>query len=200
MEMKGIVFSEPMVRAWLAGRKTVTRRIMNPQPYFVESSGRWCWKVPRKGLVAGDTVCDASRRWWEYLPPNCTPYRPGETVYIKETWGNVKEGNRIVYKADFTDGESLAAFKQHGYKWKSPRFMPEWASRGHIIIGDVRPERVQEITEEEAKREGVTLFSFNGQSIATKDYLTAFRWLWDTLHPGSWQENPWVWRIELEAV
>ena len=179
--MKGLIFSEPMVRAWLAGNKTVTRRLIKPQP-------------PIRGIEA----CHYSRTGWaetgDYgcscIPFPC-PYRPGETVYIKETWqkfdhpyGDVPPA---LYKADDEAGHISGG-------WKSPRFMPEWASRSKALIKSVRPERIQEITEEEAVREGVLSSEYE------KSYRFAFSKLWQSLHPGSWERNDWAWRIELEKL
>lgn len=201
--MKGLSFSEPMVKAWLEGRKTVTRRLMNPQPeHSVEEiHGVWCeqWDVER-----GDGYVDQDAR-----PLRCR-YLPGETVYIKETWAPVGEiarkaielakkwpygavslpeynGPEVIYKADW-DAEG----KKYINKWKSPRFMPEWASRSHARIVSVRPERVQEITVHEVALEGC----LGGGVIQGNEFQN----IWESLHPGTWDQNPWVWRIELEKV
>jgi hypothetical protein len=189
--MKGLSFSEPMVKAWLAGNKTVTRRIMNPQP--------------------ADII----------IPKLCiTPkprYLPGEIVYIKETWARIWnqdgcinedvdqcpidcEGCHIEYKAD-TGARHPAEWPDESTgdpscpKWKSPRFMPETASRSHALIKSVIPERIREINEVDAYLEGFrdqlrgeTFWSVGAQ----------FKEIWDKLHPESWERNDWVWRIELE--
>ncbi len=187
--MKGLIFSEPMVRAWLAGNKTVTRRLIKPQP-------------PIRGIEA----CHYSRTGWaetgDYgcscIPFPC-PYRPGETVYIKETWqkfdhpyGDVPPA---LYKADDEAGHISGG-------WKSPRFMPEWASRSKALIKSVRPERIQDITEEDARREGLQeWYPPPGKVMrpATSNVIR-FNNLWDSLHPGSWERNDWAWRIELEKL
>ncbi len=193
--MKGIVFSEPMVRAWLEGRKSVTRRL-------VKVSSEW---EPGYTHCVGDVIQDV--HFYGGPDGDCIvkpPYLPGETVYIKETWGAIdlesgyalirqpksKEGIEIVYRAgcnDFID--SLV------HTWFTPRFMPEWASRGHILIGGVKPERVQAITEEDAIKEG-----FHNPGDPDFNPLFPFIGIWDSLYPGSWERNDWVWRIELEAV
>jgi len=166
--MKGISFSEPMVRAWMEERKMVTRRLMKPQPDYID---------PALDLIWGDGK--------EIKPP----YRPGETVYIKETWcpqmnifGQANEDRTPFYKADSAELPTM-------HKWRSPRFMPEWAARSHARIVSVRPERVQEITNTEAVKEG---FPFQP--------LSNFQCIWESLHKGSWAENSWVWRIELEKL
>ena len=176
--MKSLSFNEAMVLAWMAGRKTVTRQ------------------------VAGKIIR--------------SPYRPGETVYIKETWAHWFDHNKahwfdhdkidkVFYKAevsDLTTGEKML-----GWKWRSPRFMPEWAARSHARIISVRLERVQEITEKEAKAEGCennVRFIYDGMG-GPIDYngrhaIEQFEELWETLYPGSWSRNDWVFRIELEKL
>ncbi len=68
--------------------------------------------------------------------------------------------------------------------------MPEWAARSHALIVSVRPERIQEITFQDLEREG-----FSGELNAAS---SEFIGIWESLHPGSWERNDWVWRIELE--
>jgi hypothetical protein len=202
-----------MVKAWMAGRKTVTRRLMNPQPVLVE----------RPFQIQGDD----SKNWYQGNPdyPNYGPmcsqvfkprFRPGETVYIKETWAVDKKydhlspsqipikGRRpVYYKALYDDEYANVAKPENVGRWRSPRFMPEWAARSHARIVSVRPERVQEITEAEAKAEGVTPFRNDpeGDCWTNGKYRTAFEYLWNELHgwcPNSFESNDWVWRIELE--
>ena len=187
-KMKGLAFSEEMMRAWLDGRKSITRRLLNPQPDKVE---------------AGVAFCEGRA-----ISPK---YKPGESIYIKETWcpgpvlgaGSEKWcGSAVLYKA--TDTEISAS-------WRSPRFMPEWASRSKALIVSVRPERVQSITPEEVKREGFVVRDFAGIGVLALLGLTPetymesvamqeFQSLWETLHPGSREKNDWVWRIELEKI
>lgn len=140
-----------------------------------------------------------------YLKPR---YRPGETVYIKETWryecfyrkmGEVS----IQYK----DGECVKRKVPEeyipppiplpdiaAYRWRSSRFMPEWASRSHALIVSVRPERIRDITDKDCWKEGADPDEFLG---VERDW---FQNLWESLHPGSWERNDWVWRIELEKL
>ena len=194
--MKGLTFSQPMMLAWLEGRKSVTRRLMNPQPEI------------RNGFVYGLNVGGSEeffrREYHHFIKPR---YRPGETVYIKETWAHWFDHNKsgkVFYKADgqdFTTGEKML-----GWKWRSPRFMPEWASRSHALILSARPERIQEITEEEADKEGFggdfphkvmpEMFDVDDSGLSIPE---CFARLWETLHKRSWTENSWIWRYELEV-
>ncbi len=186
--MKGLLFSEPMVKAWMEGRKTVTRRLMNPQPDH-------CHKWPGKVLEPQFGEKEIKPR-----------YLPGETVYIQETWAQFGLKNQslrgkvnvIEYAADmgierFPIGGNYTPRKED-FKWRSSRFMPEWASRSHALIISVRPERVQEITDDDALMEGFVDIRY-----AEKESIP-FRELWKSLHPGSWERNDFVFRYELKKV
>ena len=206
--MKGLSFSEPMVRAWLEGRKDVTRRLMNPQPEIATDG---CFFYPY--AIHPKWRCYANEAHFrKNMMDDFKPrYTPGETVYIKETWmAATPDGGEsfgILYRATlskpWTDVQWKQSFKPDNRAekyfngkeaWRSPLFMPEWASRSHARIVSVRPERIREITREELAREG-----FGGKA---GDAYIAFGLLWDKLHgKGNFLNvNPWVWRIELEKV
>lgn len=183
--MRGISFSEPMVRAWLAGAKSVTRRLMNPQPTELSPG-------TNHPLFQGSVIRPK--------------YLPGETVYIKETWVPLEtphyQAPPALYKAEDPEGIVNGG-------WRSPRFMPEWASRSKARIVSVRPEKIQSITREDAIKEG--LIHVPGQiepnwwknGIDEGTWLSPIRCyeaLWESLHPGSFERNDCVWRIELEKL
>ena len=195
--MKGLSFTAPMVKAWLSGNKSVTRRLMKPQPDH-------CHRDILKGKPY--SVDDFCRLFPQIGDKEIKPpYRPGETVYIKETWMEVEfpDGQEmkkeIVYKA--TDWKGWLEYEVDPLpRWKSPRYMPEWASRSHALIVSVRPERVQEISGFEAVLEGFgkgipefELLHYGGYKKARKEFIET----WESLHPGSWEKNEWCWRIEL---
>ncbi len=249
--MKGLPLSDEMARAWHEGRLTVHRRLMKPQPIFLPSGEcGYPYPVGRPN----------DKRWRHYasekhfrkgVAADFAPYRPGETVYIKETWrvgtwcdaDEAGQSIAVDYKADnysrrewldvsdpeqfnklwiqSTDDAEKVYGKFEHYewepgqspcRWRSPRFMPEWASRSHALIVSVRPERVQEITFCELLNEGmevdtVARYVLNEDGIPIDCYpepdpstlMEQFADLWESLHPGSWEKNEWVWRIELEA-
>ena len=193
--MKGILFSAPMVRAILERRKAVTRRIISPQPDGISTATIQPYKYT-SGIDGR-----------EFIKP---PYRPGDIVYVKETWAtsvclddkpprDTKDhglpfwylDGSVMYTGARTGGVS---FMTPGKK-RSPLFMPEWAARLHLEILNVRPERVQAITDEEAYREGIPEWKYPDQ---TFNPIVRFHELWDSLHPGSWEQNPYVWRIEFK--
>jgi hypothetical protein len=181
--MKGLSFSQEMMVAWLAGNKTVTRRLMNPQPFDVSFS----------------TVYPNEKELHYFIrPPSIKPrYLPGETVYIKETWMQFPGYGNIFYRATDQAEYDETSLQESYHPWKSPRFMPEWASRSHARIVSVRPEKLLSITEEEVIKEGFR-DELNGNHWSPCGYF--FKKTWESLHPGTWEQNPWVWRIELEKV
>jgi hypothetical protein len=178
--MKGLPFSAEMTHAWHEGRKTVTRRLVKPQPRFIPL-GRWAWDIPKSKIHPGctTTVTTGSREWWEYLTPEQYPYQPGEIVYVQEPWrrwfpiddaGQPLTGHWLVRYAcdnaeietdvewdegpDYTRPDDIGVdVEPEG--WLPPALMPEWASRSKARIVDVRVERVQEITEKEINAEGM---------------------------------------------
>ncbi len=203
--MKGLSFSETMVKAWMECRKSVTRRLIKKANHPLDGPAGAVHPAKESGYIA----------WWPgNVSPEFTkkayahgfkpPYLLGETVYIKEA-GFCCHTDGVRYKADGGPNFNLHQ------PWKSPRFMPEWASRSHALIVSARPERVQEITPEEVKKEGLVVQDFAGIGVLSLLGLTPetymesvamqkFEALWESIHPGSWERNDWVWRIELEKL
>jgi len=207
MKERPILFSGPMVRAILDGRKTQTRRIMKRN-----SSGRVQWKGKQ----------------WHIQDENAflaCPYgQPGDRLWVKETWqcAVVSEGIKgIGYKATYDDERNWFKAKtgpewdrlwdKHQDKWRPSIFMPRWASRITLEIAAVRVERLQEISEADAKAEGVTWRScedFEPVAIpgpygpCSGPARIAFKELWDSInaktHP--WASNPWVWVVEFRTL
>ena len=124
--MKPILFNTDMVRAILAGRKTVTRRVVKPQPEKkpIHIPGEKYWL----GCFAGDDVCRS-------INP---PYHPGDTLYVRETWAPV-EGGGYIYRAGFGTDAPL---------WKPSIHMPRETARIFLRVTDVRVERLQEIDDD----------------------------------------------------
>jgi hypothetical protein len=194
---KPILFSAPMVKAILDGTKTQTRRIMKPQPEYFEQYPHWRWTTPqlrKDGL--GPFAIDSGDR-----PGMFGKYVPGETLWVRETWGPrteqgkpVESRHYVKYRADFIDDSPPAdGMDWHTYedKWRPSIFMPRWASRITLEITDVRVERLQDISEDDACSEGVTLSIPDEQT-----YYGQFRVLWSKINgDGSWESNPWVWVV-----
>lgn len=197
MTDRPILFSGPMIRAIIEGRKSVTRRVLKPQPF----GGGY-----HEGEVSLDRVWDGRARFSAEAVGGgafveCTvrlPYAVGDRLWVREAhafverpndWGCSGEGaETVVYRASADD---------EGERWLPGIYMPRWASRLTLHITDVRVERVQEISEVDAIREGVTLIE------ETCDRpRDAFRALWDSLNAArgfGWDANPWVVAISFEV-
>jgi len=208
MKEKPIIFSGPMVRAILDGRKTMTRRVVKLQPVpeparfeiWSRADGLWypCSNSGRTGI--GNW---GGPRW------RCPFGIPGDHLWVRETWADTsKECPRcpVSYRATWPPEDE----EGRCFKWKSSRFMPRWASRITLEVTGVRVERLQDITEEDAKEEGVyqrceewlpTDADPNGYAYVMA--ADAFRTLWDSINSRrgfGWDANPWVWVISFRRV
>lgn len=220
MKEKPILFSSPMVLAILAGKKTQTRRIIKPQP---TKDGVWnCW--------------GAGGRWTDgisFIPMpyhtvfNGMPYKPYHILWVRETFAYMDEFvlsykvdpyYHIGYKADLVcrnlcNGEYLDTtawnWEHNNIKWKPSIFMPKDASRISLQIKNVRIEKVQGITEDDAIAEGIEEKNGKYRDYSDKNpnafrLLSAYdsyRELWIKINGlKSWEENAFVWVIEFERI
>lgn len=206
MTDKPIIFSGPMVRAIIEGRKTQTRRVCKEQG-FVEG---------------GDNIAWLPGPFSPWVPP----YTPGDRLWVRETWrASVgadelppreldQELHRIWHEADRDNCDA------HG-RCRPSIYMPRWASRITLIVEDVRVQRVQDMegqhpSESDALAEGIrkihhgdgTYYYHHERSDPDPqnwcDPTDAFRELWDTLNarrPGcAWRDNPWVCAVSFRPV
>lgn len=230
-----ILFSGRLVRAILDDRKTVTRRVIRPQP--APYRGGWAWRP--KDRVEAVFNADARATLDEMARVFCPYGAPGDRLWVRETFSQ-REGERIVaYRADGECGAWLGAgsdrmWNRHGYvievetnrgpswglakyggRWRPSIHMPRWASRISLEVTEVRVERLQDITEEDARAEGANaadaaiIFQAQqdgGVRLARGMENTArgaFCCLWDSLNAArgyGWDANPWVWRIAFRRV
>ena len=213
--MKPILFNTDMVRAILKGRKTVTRRVVKPQPkshiaYACMGSGCGKWGYPGKDaweywddesfrLPDGISQDELKRRW---TPPCNT----GDILYVRETW--YKDPTRYMYKANYSDTEKFFRDgKEVQIKWHPSINMPKEAARLFLRVTDVRVERLQDITSGQIDAEGCKEWAYSAK---TGELLPSgpsfFQIKWDrTIKPADlplygWNANPWVWVIEFEQV
>lgn len=185
--MKPILFNTEMVRAILDGRKTVTRRIIKPQPKseVVLHLGQW----------QETQMCANGLR---VLTP---PFKVGDVLYVRETWGQTADLPGIseeatVYAADFSDKE-LAHLKDRHFRWRPSIHMPKELARLYLRVTEVRAERLQNMRLTDVLAEGIT----------KEVGATWEKWcyLWDsTIHKADldtygWKANPWVWVIQFEV-
>lgn len=212
--MKSILFNTEMVRAILDGRKTMTRRVMKPQP---ESFG--------KAYIYRGAICIKSAL------PRYSPYRTGDILYVRETWCNYGELNDNDQVIDGTeeyyyraDGENPTPFncflvgdEYRDYPvWRPSIHMPKEAARIFLRITDVRVERLQDITEMDAIQEGFEpVICTHPCGYPCTDYMNtgylepaipSFIDTWEKTIKKSdhamygWNANPWVFVISFERI
>ncbi len=199
--MKGILFRPEMQQAIRDNLKTVTRRIMKPQP---DADGGLTGVLLKQIPVApnDDYMAGSNGQIYSRL-------MNGEIVYVKAAWAvhfmyddlppreipkqGWKQGDSIWYKLYGNKAFTGQCEPGQRGKWRSPLFMPAWAALDFLQIMSVRPERLQEITEEDAITEGIKA----DPTIAVYEYSR----LWDSINKDySWTSSPWVWRIEFKRV
>ena len=180
MTDKPIIFSAPMIRALIEGRKTQTRRVLKPLP-----------GSKNRGFVMDSRL----------------PCAPGDRLWVKEAWrtdlandhlrpSELDPGTATVWfdaSSDWNEGQRP--------RYRNARFMPRWASRLTLTVTDVRVQRVQDISEADAVAEGVNPClegnqcpdGPHGGCCAMYDPKGAYAALWNTIHgPDAWERNPWV--------
>jgi hypothetical protein len=194
--MKPIIFSTPMVKAILDGRKTQTRRVIK----IDDAPENW-----RKSL-AGTSVVRASP-----YDVRLSRYKPSDILWVRETWQYLApwsedeshvewEKGKYYYAADgtpnitITDGDG---FRQGNFAWRPSIFMPREATRIFLRVTEVRVERLQDISYDDCLQEGMHDY---GTDV---DTLGAFQDLWQKLNAKrgyGWDTNPWVWVISFERI
>ena len=205
MKERPILFSAPMVRAILEGRKTQTRRAVRKQfsadaePAEVAATSPEGWQISgHSGLWwddAGACIDDAIR---------CPYGKPGDRLWVRETWAygvhaiaaERDEDGPFVYRADGTDQGRLCA------RWRPSIHMPRSASRILLEITAVRVERLKDITWSDAAKEGIHVPRRARDRVDPEIGCVAqFRMLWEQINgSGSWDTNPWVWVVEFKRV
>lgn len=217
MTDRPILFSAPMVRALLEGRKAQTRRVLRPQPgpfdALFSDAGKW-WT----GDAESGEVHEVLR----------VPYATGDRLWVREAFSVVFGGGMSVsgdgewdYIVEYRSGGQIELSYDGHYDsdpysrladtqigdWRPSIHMPRWASRLTLIVTDVRVQRLHEISEDNAVAEGVM-----GDTDGWTDYLmpstqccqsarASFCSLWNSLHgPDAWDANPWVSAITFRTI
>lgn len=229
-----ILFSAPMVRAILENRKTQTRRIVKPLP---------SWQV--HSVCMPDGAADPWSVWFHFPETDrvghirhCPYGKPGERLWVREAWRTHKvlddrSGKKMAEEciaAGWKTPWAALAYESDGHKvnwdtfggnsaplgrYRHARFMPRWASRITLEITDVRVQRLQEISEEDAIAEGVERWvvgdgwreyglSKEDESVCGPPMPTArdsFRTLWELINSeDQFTSNPWVWAITFKRI
>lgn len=218
MKERGMIFNSEMVRAILEGRKTQTRRPVKPQPELTERSG-FSWN----GVVFGSGSDDRETNR-NFAHVKCPFGKPGDRIWVRET-----------FQGPLFDYEQMQSYLEDSSKFEKPEFcqyaadgkpapeyydaddnlhcgwrpsihMPRWASRITLEITDVRVERLNNISYDDAISEGIKqewtcidpgLGSYAHKNDVQDDYETLWKSIYGT---DSWQANPWVWVIEFKRV
>lgn len=202
MADRPILFSAPMVRALLDGRKTQTRRIFKG----AEQNENGLWHVfSSGGGIIGVAEGDVGREAVDYLP-----IQVGDRLWVRETWQGLTFGDfrptkhepcEVRYFA--TDPCADLDAEARGYSWRPSIFMPRFASRLTLTVTEARVERLQDITWQDAEAEGVWHSSqeYREKVCIWRDAPAALQRLrveeygklWDRINGhGAWDANPWV--------
>lgn len=196
MKERPILFSGPMIRAILEGKKTQTRRVMKPQPELWAQTGTYHYpldKKPYRGAPIGSVAAiDAYR---------CPYGRPGDHLWVRETWQETA-GDGDVAHVQYRATEKLA-LNYLASGWRPSIFMPRAFSRIDLEITAVRVERVQEITGNDVIAEGIEFPNGTNPQTAWRDRWEPFRCVWDQINAKRgypWSSNPWVWVVEFRLA
>ena len=230
-----IIIQAESVRAILAGRKTQTRRVVKPQPGDVLPPIRVeeyePVRVDRNGEeYAGEPIFGAYSADGEW-GVRCPYGAPGDRLWVREAWRpwfNESEYAVVQYRADGAtrkpEGLDVATGWHFAHEcdyatdespWRSPLFMPRWASRLTLEITDVRVQRLQEISEQDAEAEGIVRVDDIGDGNTAPAYAgtdgsftngwsaqSALARVWDAINGRRfpWSANPWVWAVTFKRV
>lgn len=219
MTDRPIIFSGPMVQALLTGRKNQTRRILKPQP-------------PKNARYTGIHFASDEPDSWFFNSPNGPSkarraHEAGDHLWVRESGyqlGNAADECRerdgyeacgFRYAADGAAIYLPGMHPGHDYERRRPSIhMPRWASRLTLLVTDVRVERLQDISEEDARAEGAEWAKVGsgsflrlreewrfGDVASGPSARSAFTDLWNSIHgPDAWAANPWVAVITFRTI
>lgn len=210
---KPILFNTEMVQAILEGRKTQTRRphkVTDPRFTGLKWEDKWTRVRNNPGFFEGYDLGDYEQ-WIDRVK---SPFgMPGDKLWVRETftvahvntWGGLP---KVVHQNGLEAAYFKAGFdRSKPSKWMPSIHMPRWACRLELLVKRVWVERVQDITEEGACKEGCISkkpAGIGGQivgmgAVPTTGYKLEFSKLWNSIY-NNWQSNPWVWCCEFEVI
>ena len=222
MTERGMIFNGEMVRAILDGRKTQTRRVIQSAARTMQARGLEVISHRAPGdKWYGDYVFSMRDRngvWHDFtneqLLAKCPFGQPGDRIWVRETWAEAGAGapDLKLYRANYpahvpTHYENVPPAED--VRWTPSIHMPRWASRILLEITDVRVERLNDISEEDARAEGIIDGGcLNcgepepcGCANPEPDATDAFAYLWQSIYgQENWNANPWVWVIEFNRI
>lgn len=220
MNARPILFSGPMIRALLEGKKTQTRRVVKPHfgkkyPILnLKEHGQAKWNYSGRfndpmswGYPHAEDGEDMALGFW----PELCPYgKTGDLLWVREScWWFKDEHDPVLGYSPPTptieDVEFRADAEKSGRIWRSSIHMPRWASRLTLRITDVRVQRLQDISGDDAKAEGIPdvrdLTLGCGKAHRDSIHRSAYLIIWESINgPDSWADDPWVWAISFEVI
>jgi hypothetical protein len=204
MNTRPILFSGPMVRAILEGRKTQTRRICKPRC----DDKKPCEHFAPVAYDVGPSMERHCEHGSESAP--CPYGVVGDRLWVRETWTPDPVIKPVAYKADWPYPVTVP----HLGMWHPSIHMPRWASRITLEVTAVWVERMMEITEADAIAEGIEPMRPGPAHVMWRDYLDpagtgqcsalmSYQSLWDSINEKSgfgWAANPWVWVVAFKRA
>ena len=214
MKDRPMLFSSSTVRALLDGRKTQTRRVVEPQPTSIlaqPGEGKVpSWAIVNHAPATGVCVNAYGNEDWLRCPYG----QPGDRLWVRESWKAHTTFDHLPPRD--IPASHVWYLADNGYKAQSRTrasiHMPRWASRILLEIVSVRVERLQDISEADAKAEGVIprevrQFAIFGASATERAAIyrdaavEPYCELWQQINGAdSWDANPWVWAVEFQRV
>ena len=205
VKSRPMLYSGPMVRAILAGRKFKTRRIAKlPLPASIHQPMSWDWSDRKNLYEPLGGHLEAGIKWGVKCPYGLV----GDRLWVRETWQSLaamnqvhRSDDQIVYRATDPDWSVM-----DGWQWKPSIFMPRAASRIALRIESIEVERLHAITDEEIVCEGFRCIGhipncigeFEGRFSTLRGLFSG---LWNKINgPGSWEANPFVWVIGFSRI
>lgn len=218
MSERQILFSAPMVRAILEGRKTQTRRVFNPQPRGDVASLAHIGTFVKTGRALF-AARDAARQPVNAFPIGshsvkddiACPYgKAGGHLWVRETlrlhadgnWHRGADDSLIELAQDDERVSYMIAWAHHQERDYCPSIhMPRFACRLVLELTKVRVERVQDISDDDAIAEGIEPSDVGDANEEAAFNAAAYAELWDALNKKrgfGWDINPWVWVLEFK--
>ena len=205
--MKPIIFSTEMVKAILEDRKTQTRRLVKPQPIllgvpYLEYGGVWCDKAHREVKIGKCPYGSVGNKLWVRESHRLTKHYKAGTNWVRCEYRTPYQGDNAERWFAWDDipkqqRERLSRIKTWG-KWRPGRFMYYFTHRLELDITDEEVERLQEITDDDAKAEGCKILCDCGDCTDSTP-RGHFQDIWRGIHGyDSWDSNPFVWVIEFK--
>ena len=197
MSVKPILFNTEMVRAILDGRKKLTRRIVKI-PNYINQQDDGLYTLFAEG------TCYENQHFEEIVQYLKKPYQPGDILYVRETWGHpisLNSDKQYVFRADKI---AENGFKNDSHIWYPSIHMPKEAARIWLRVTNVRVDRLNEITDKDAEREGTQPDYPFDYDVDKWPNLEHFKKIWNStikksdLDRYGWDASPWVWVVEFE--